>query len=337
MPLNLLKPEDTPNSGKSVINDNFLYLETLIQQLQDRPLGLRYQGTWNAATNTPTLTSGGDSNHESGDYYTVNIGGVTDLDGENDWQPKDWVIYSGSSWQKLDQSNVVTSVNGQTGDVSLVTGVSSINGASGDVVLDPGITSDGEIVLYNTTFSLDETSGELTYIGVSSINGQVGDVTLNVATDLSSLQDVADLSSTNDGDLLVFNQSSGAWESGTISLTSVPDEMQQQIPATGSWSTSSGSVENTTISLSHARLYGVKVELFGLTPGQSATVRFFGDSENGSDLQYEANFTDAEPEDTAQAWRYRNRNLSNEMYVQIENTSSNSFSGVYLEVTAEPF
>ena len=79
--------------------------------------GLDYQGTWNASTNTPTLASGVGT---QGHYYIVSVAGTTNLDGVTDWQVGDWAVYSSTSvWQKLDQSNTVTSVNGQVGAVTL--------------------------------------------------------------------------------------------------------------------------------------------------------------------------------------------------------------------------
>ena len=77
---------------------------------------LAYQGTWNANTNTPTLTSSVGTN---GYYYIVNVGGTTNLNGITDWQPNDWAIFNGSVWEKIDNSDLVTSVNGYTGAVTL--------------------------------------------------------------------------------------------------------------------------------------------------------------------------------------------------------------------------
>jgi len=78
--------------------------------------GLAYQGVWNAATNSPTLASGTGT---QGHYYIVDVAGTTNLDGITDWQVGDWAVFSGAVWQKLDQSNTVVSVNGQTGVVVL--------------------------------------------------------------------------------------------------------------------------------------------------------------------------------------------------------------------------
>lgn len=77
---------------------------------------LSYQGGWNASTNTPALASGVGT---SGYYYVVTTAGSTNLDGITDWQIGDWAIFNGTTWQKVDQTNTVSSVNGQTGAVSL--------------------------------------------------------------------------------------------------------------------------------------------------------------------------------------------------------------------------
>ena len=77
---------------------------------------LSYQGTWNASTNTPTLTSSVGTN---GYYYVVSVAGTTNLNGITDWQPNDWAIFNGTSWEKIDNSDLVTSVNGYTGAVVL--------------------------------------------------------------------------------------------------------------------------------------------------------------------------------------------------------------------------
>ena len=112
-------PDQSGNSGK--------YLTTNGSVLSWGSVagGLTYQGTWNASTNTPTLSSGVGVN---GYYYIVATAGSTNLDGITDWQIGDWLMFNGSVWQKIDQSNLVTSVNGQTGAVSVgtVTSVSAL-------------------------------------------------------------------------------------------------------------------------------------------------------------------------------------------------------------------
>jgi hypothetical protein len=90
-----------------------------ISQLPSAVLGaLSYQGTWNASTNTPTLTS---SVGTKGYYYVVSVAGSTNLNGITDWQVGDWAVYNGTAWQKIDNTDAVTSVNGYTGTVVLTT------------------------------------------------------------------------------------------------------------------------------------------------------------------------------------------------------------------------
>ena len=80
--------------------------------------GVMYQGTWNASTNTPALSS---STGTKGHYYVVSVAGSTNLDGITDWKLGDWAIFNGSTWEKVDNTDAVTSVNGYTGAVVLTT------------------------------------------------------------------------------------------------------------------------------------------------------------------------------------------------------------------------
>lgn len=113
--------------------------------------GLTYKGTWNANTNSPSLSSGVGTN---GDYYVVNVAGSTNLDGITDWQIGDWAIFNGSAWQKIDQSNTVTSVNGETGAVVL--SVANIAGAVPNTVniLTAGLATGGGALTGNVTITV---------------------------------------------------------------------------------------------------------------------------------------------------------------------------------------
>jgi hypothetical protein len=80
--------------------------------------GVMYEGTWNASTNTPTIVS---SVGSKGDYYIVATAGSTNINGITSWNIGDWIIFNGSTWDKVDNTDAVSSVNGYTGAVSLVT------------------------------------------------------------------------------------------------------------------------------------------------------------------------------------------------------------------------
>jgi hypothetical protein len=106
-------------SGSVTATDNILTAFGKLQgQINGLFGGLQYQGTWDAASNTPTLTSGVGVD---GYFYIVNVAGNTNLDGITDWNVGDWAVFHDTGWQKVDNTESVTSVNGLIGAVSLTT------------------------------------------------------------------------------------------------------------------------------------------------------------------------------------------------------------------------
>lgn len=86
-----------------------------VSELPDTVVGaVDYKGTWNASTNTPDLPA---STPDKGDYYVVAVAGSTSLGGITDWKIGDWAIYNGSAWEKVDNTDQVTSVFGRQGTV----------------------------------------------------------------------------------------------------------------------------------------------------------------------------------------------------------------------------
>jgi len=105
--------------GTVVATDTILQAFGKVQnQINGLIGGTIYQGVWNAATNTPTLTSGVGTD---GHYYITNVAGNTNLDGISDWHVGDWAIFHDGVWQQVDNTDSVVSVNGFTGAVSLGT------------------------------------------------------------------------------------------------------------------------------------------------------------------------------------------------------------------------
>lgn len=79
--------------------------------------GLNYQGTWNASTNTPALTSGVGT---KGFLYVVSVAGSTTLDGNSTWAVGDFVNFNGTVWQRIPAQSVqVSSFNTRTGAITL--------------------------------------------------------------------------------------------------------------------------------------------------------------------------------------------------------------------------
>jgi hypothetical protein len=136
---------------------------------------LNYQGTWNASTNTPTLTS---SVGVQGYYYVVSTAGTTNLNGITDWQISDWAVFNGSVWQKVDNSEAVISVNGQTGAVVL--NAANVGATPKTAyVLTSGLLSGGGQLTGNVTV-------DLTSVPIANVPGGVANTTTITAGGLLS-------------------------------------------------------------------------------------------------------------------------------------------------------
>jgi hypothetical protein len=91
---------------------------------------LNYKGTWNASTNTPTLTS---SVGTKGDYYVVSVAGSTSLNGETLWGVGDWAVFNGSVWQRVEGGDTInaTTVSASTSVSTPV--IQSLSSAGGTI------------------------------------------------------------------------------------------------------------------------------------------------------------------------------------------------------------
>jgi len=188
--------------------------------------GTIFQGTWNANTNTPALVSSVGTN---GHYYIVSVAGTTNLDGITDWQVGDWAIFAGTTWEKVDNTDSVSSVNGFTGAVSLTTdnipeGATNLyftNTRARTAISLTTTGSSGASTYDNTTgaFNIptytDQFVGTVTSVGLSSVTSGVtigstpittsGTITLAIATATGAQNGL--LSST---DWTTFNSKQGA-------------------------------------------------------------------------------------------------------------------------------
>lgn len=111
-------------TGYSTLTGIVTATDTILQafgrvqnQLNALSGSLSYKGSWNASTNTPTITSGTGTN---GNYYIVSVAGTTTIDGISSWAIGDWIVFNGTAWQKIANQSV-TSVNGLSGVVTLTT------------------------------------------------------------------------------------------------------------------------------------------------------------------------------------------------------------------------
>ena len=130
---------------------------------------VNYEGTWNASTNTPTLVS---SVGTKGDYYVVSTTGTTNLNGITAWTQGDWAIFNGSAWEKVDNTDLVTSVAGRTGAVTLSTtdisglGTMATQAASSVSITGGSITGITDLAVADGGTGSSTTSGARTNLGL---------------------------------------------------------------------------------------------------------------------------------------------------------------------------
>jgi len=158
-----------------------------------------FKGSWNATTNTPTL-SGNQVSAKAGFQYIVSVAGTQSLGGSSKtFNIGDLVIYDGSNWVQIPGSNNVQSFNTRQGAITLT---------SSDVITALGFTpiqSSSLSVTSNAASGLNSTltyaAGVLTFtpassasilngISVSGSNGFAGSVssgTITISTSITGL------------------------------------------------------------------------------------------------------------------------------------------------------
>ena len=187
--------------------------------------GLNYLGAWDANDPLPTAT-------EAGEYYIVsNAAGI--------YQVGDWIVFNGSNFDEIDNSQAIISVFGRTGAVTALEG-------------DYNLTK-----LSDVTITAPATNQVLTYNGASWVNGAVaytesdplvsafakatlptcgvGQVLKGDGTSLSCVTDNAGTSFTGTANRVVITDGAGALGSSSISttilnyLSNVTSDVQTQL------------------------------------------------------------------------------------------------------------
>jgi microcystin-dependent protein len=202
---------------------------------------LSYVGIWNADTNTPTILSG---TGIKGQFYKVSVAGSTSIDGIGEWKVGDWIVYNGTTWDKIDNTETVSSVNGQVGNVVITksdVGLSNVDNTS-DINKPISTSTQSALNLKanitdvntsldlkadkSTTYTKTEVDASLNlkedksnkgvaggYAGLDS-SGKVP-LSQLPSTSISTLSDV-NLANLSGGEVLVYNSSLTKWENKAI-------------------------------------------------------------------------------------------------------------------------
>ena len=120
---------------------------------------MEYKGTWNASTNTPTLANG---TGDTGDVYICNVAGTVNFGaGPITFAVGDYVIYSGSIWQR------------SSGAVGTVTSVALTVGGDAISVSGSPLTTSGTLALAfsGTTSQYIRGNGTLANFPTSLVSG----------------------------------------------------------------------------------------------------------------------------------------------------------------------
>ena len=138
--------------------------------------GLDFQGSWDASTNSPTLTS---SVGTQGEFYIVSVAGTTNLNGVTNWGVGDWAMFSGTVWQRIE------------------------GGADGNFV---NLTASGSLVVDTSTLVVDNTNNR---VGIGTLSPYaILDVNSNVAR-TSAVTTYTEFQSSKDADDFRFGLLTG--------------------------------------------------------------------------------------------------------------------------------
>ena len=144
-----------------------------IANLPDSVVGqVEYQGTWDASIDDPTLPS---ASTVKGHYYVVSVGGTYET---ITYAIGDWIISNGVAWEKIDNTDAVTTVFGRLGAIVANEGdysayyplIADLTAAEADITTNAtNISSNDTDITALQTDKYDKTGGTIS--GNATITG----------------------------------------------------------------------------------------------------------------------------------------------------------------------
>ena len=185
-----------------------------------------YQGTWNASTNVPTLTS---SVGTAGYYYVVSVAGNTTLNGVSGWNVGDWAIFQNGAWDKVPGSTSESFTNLTTTNLA-VTGLTGYMYANGS----GNVTASTTIPVTALTGTIPVASGGT---GATSLSGYIygngtGAMTASLTIPTTKLSGTITNAQLANSSVTFAGVTVSLGNSGTIPLENLSD-VAISAPATG--------------------------------------------------------------------------------------------------------
>ena len=225
-----------------------------------------YLGTWNAATNTPTLVNG---TGDAGDMYICNVAGTVNFGaGPVTFAVGDWVLYGSGTWEKSNgQNGTVTSVAASiTGDSIGITGspivsagtlafafsgtnLQYVNGA-GNLTTFPTLT--GFVPYTGATANVDLGVYDLT---ADLITGATGSFASNGGSDTFAINHSSgggialNITKGGSGEGLYINKTSGSGNAATIIGTLEATTLVKSGGTSSQFLKADGTVDSNTYAL----------------------------------------------------------------------------------------
>jgi hypothetical protein len=190
--------------------------------------GAVYQGVWDANLNNPLLTSGVGT---QGYYYVVNVAGTTNLDGITTWSLGDWAIFNGTVWEKVDNTDAVISVNGNTGAVALTGTANRITVSGANVFdIDAAYAGQNSITTLGTVTSGTWNAGTIgtVYGGTNITSYTTGDVLYASGANVLSKRAIGTA-----GQVLTVSGGVPVWATPTVGTVTSVSGTTNRITSTG--------------------------------------------------------------------------------------------------------
>ena len=141
-----------------------------------------FKGTWDAATNTPTLADGVGTN---GWEYTVSVGGTQNLGSGNiTFVAGDYIIYNGTIWQRIPSTTIAeagtltgttlnaTVVNSSLTTVGTLTHLTVTNDINGSVTGNAGTVTNGVVTTGTYADPIWITSLAASKVGLGNVTNE---------------------------------------------------------------------------------------------------------------------------------------------------------------------